>query len=152
MRGAELCAAHLGRARGPDAALTPEVIDALVAMLRAGNLVPVSARAAGIAKPTFYKWLAIAEQPNAPELYVELRERVERARAEGQVRLVAQIATQASTDWRAAAWLLARGTDEWALPSKVAEDESPIGRRVDPFAEVDELAAKRLARGATTPG
>jgi hypothetical protein len=150
MEGATLCASHLGVARGPDPPVTDELIEALVAMLRAGNLVPVAARAAGVARSTLYAWLDMAGRPGASPKLVELRQRVERARAEGQVRLVAQIATAASSDWRAAAWLLARGyPDEWAQYASssgetTTTDATP--ERPDPFAELDELAAKRQAR------
>lgn len=150
MHGAELCASHLGRSRGPDPMITTELVDTLVAMLRAGNLIPVAARAAGVSRSTLYDWLDKSHAPNATALLVELRERVDKARAEGQVRLVAEISKAASNDWRAAAWLLARGyPDEWAQV-RSSEDMTPepvnVTQAPTAFAEVDELARRRRAR------
>jgi hypothetical protein len=152
VEGSTLCAAHLGRARGPTPQIDDALIGSLVAMLRAGNLVPVAARAAGVPRSTLYAWLDRAKKPGADAKLVELRERVERARSEGQVRLVAQIASASATDWRAAAWLLARGyPDEWGQNVRGADagqdaSEPQSEDRVDPFAEIDELARKRQAR------
>ena len=151
--GATLCAAHLGLARGPDPTLSRELIETLVSMLRVGNLPAVAARAAGISRATLYRWLDDARKPRASELHVELSERVAKARAEGQVRLVAEIANAASTDWRAAAWLLARGyPEEWAQDAARIEiaptPATSEAARDDPFAEIDELARKRAARAA----
>jgi len=154
MEGSTLCAAHLGVAAGPSIErVTDELIELLVAMLRAGNLLHVAARAAGVPRSTLYAWLDEGARTNSHAKLRELRERVTRARAEGQVHLVAQIANAAPSDWRAAAWLLARGyPDEWA--ARTASDDrtplvvEPAARDDDPFAEIDELAAKRQARAA----
>lgn len=157
MRGHQLCSAHLGTARGPDP-IEPstQLVEQLVAMLRAGNLIAVSARAVGVSRATLYRWLDKALDPKSPAIYGELREAVERARAEGQVRLVAQIAAAAASDWRAAAWLLGRGYEEWAQNVTRADDDVTSGTggtpKHDPFREIDELAEKRLAKGRTTPG
>jgi len=153
MQGAKLCAQHLGVARGPEPSLSKELIELLVSMLRVGNLIPVAARAAGVSRATLYRWLDDARRPGASELLVELHERVAKARAEGQVRLVAEIASASSTDWRAAAWLLARGyPEEWAQDATRIEiaptPATSEARGDDPFAEIDELARKRAARTA----
>jgi hypothetical protein len=68
--------------------------------------------------------------------------------------LVGQIAAAADGDWRAAAWLLERGwPDTWRLrplngrkPADDSDEALPTAtghEQGDPFAEVDELAAKR---------
>jgi hypothetical protein len=155
MEGSDRCARHLGVSPGPEPMLTGEITDQLVAMLRAGNLMGVAARAAGISRPTLYRWIDRGREAGAPQLMRDLALRVEKARAEGQVRLVAEISRAAATDWHAAAWLLERASPEhWArvlprpaLPTKPPEEsETPPAVEDDPFSEVDELAQKRLQR------
>jgi hypothetical protein len=153
--GTDRCWTHLSTSPvGRPSLLTDEVAEMLVTMLRSGNYVHVAIRAAGIASQTFGLWMkrGLSEKPkDAP--YRELRQRVERARAEGQVRHVALIARAADEDWRAASWLLERQYPElWggvsvrirteAEPPVAAEEQAEF----DPFAEVDELAERRRTR------
>jgi DNA-binding phage protein len=157
MEGSDRCASHLGISHGPEPMLTTELTDQLVAMLRAGNMMTVAARAVGISRQVLYKWLDKGREAGAPQLMQDLVLRVERARAEGQVRLVAEISRAAATDWHAAAWLLERtNPEQWsrvlprpALPTKPPEEsETPPTVEDDPFLEVDELAQKRQQRQA----
>jgi hypothetical protein len=71
------------------------------------------------------------------------------ARVLAEERLVAQVAAGAKTNWRAAAWLLERRYPERWGPVRRQDDQepgAPVVRPDDPFAEVDQLAAKRRAR------
>jgi hypothetical protein len=71
------------------------------------------------------------------------------ARVLAEPRLVAHVAAAARTQWRAAAFLLERHyADRWAPVRRSAvEPELPVvAPEDDPFAEVDQLAAKRRAR------
>jgi hypothetical protein len=159
MRGHELCAFHLGRGGRPTL-LEPDVIDRLEQMLKAGNYLEVALRATGVGGATFRDWMRRGRTSRAPgdELYRELVERVDLARAEGEVRNVAQIASAARDNWQAAAWILERSYPErwgrvstrYRLPPELPPEEDAATVRVsaelDPFAEVDELAAKRRAR------
>ena len=74
-------------------------IEALLIALGTGCTREAAAGHAGIHRTTLYRWLE-----NDPGL----RARVEKAEADVEVRLAAQIVQAAPVDWRAAAWLLER--------------------------------------------
>ena len=74
-------------------------IEALVIALGTGCTREAAARHAGIDRTTLYRWL---------ERDAAIRTRVEKAEADVEVRLAAQIVQAAPDDWRAAAWLLER--------------------------------------------
>jgi hypothetical protein len=151
MLGADRCSSHLGLAGRPTL-LTPELGDRLVLMLSAGNYLHVALAAVSVGAQTFRDWMARGLSGKlADEPFRELRERVEQARAEGEVRLVTSIARAAQDDWRAALALLEREyPDRWGPVSVRTRDVEPPEQPVltvpdadDPFAEVDELAARR---------
>jgi hypothetical protein len=128
------------------------VQDRLLASLRAGNYLHIAAKAAGISLSTFKVWMQRGKEGEEP--WTTLKAEVEKARAEGQVRNVAIIAKAAESDWRAAVWLLERGSPElWgAVSVRVRSDAEPppdqevLEAEVDPFMEFDELAERRAAR------
>ena len=133
--------------------LTEETVAAIEEGLRNGAPLAVAAQAAGLSKATILRWLERGRKGrDVPKPYRELVRRVETARAQGQLAILAGIARAAADDWRAAAWLLERSDpDRWARASARArtkppeEDETPPPAD-DPFAEVDELAARRSQR------
>lgn len=157
----ELCAFHeRGRMGGRPTLLKPASADQLVAMLRAGNYIEVAARAAGVSRSTFRGWM----QRGLSDLeedrpFRELRERVETALAEGEVRNVTHIAVAARDgDWNAAAWILERHyPDRWGRVPVTMRDPAvapaqPAGAlddgEADPFLEIDQLAEQRRKRAA----
>jgi len=154
MAGYSRCYVHqvgVPSTAGRPGLLNDDVADLIVASLRYGNYVTVATRSAGVKWDTFKGWMrrgATGEEP-----YAQLRERVEKARAEGQVRLVAIVAKAAETDWRAANWLLERQwPDQWGGVSvrvraeAGAEPEVEELTETDPFSEFDELADRRSRR------
>ena len=152
--GSERCAVHVrpDTLGGRPTKLTPELADRFVAMLKAGNYVTVAAHAAGLHRSTITVWLRRGQSQRVVDApYREFRERVEQARAEGEVRNVAQIASAARESWQAAAWLLERQFPErWGRPSSPQRREQPPDEpavaaavAADPFEEVDELAERR---------
>lgn len=155
VRGSDRCSAHLGRVGRPSL-LDDDVANNVVTMLRAGNYLTVATRAAGIGMQTFRDWLKRGESSKTADApYRDFRARVERARAEGEARMVSVIARAAqSGDWRAALALLEREfPDRWGPVSvRVREIEPPPELDVpvpdddDPFREVDELAERRRTR------
>ena len=152
LEGTELCAAHLG-VNGRKTALTPDVADHIVRLLKSGSYVDVACAAAGVGRSSFYEWYARGELDTGSRAFRDFRERVDKARAQGEAINVAHIANAAAKDWKAAAWLLAHQyPDRWGRASMRQEESvDSSGQRsatlpADPFAEGDELAQKRRAR------
>jgi hypothetical protein len=100
--GSDRCSSHL-RLAGRKTTLTPRIVDELTLMLAHGVPVGVACPAAGVSRQTLYRWLG-REEP----LFVSFRERIEQARAKGELALVLQIVRESATRWQSAAWLLER--------------------------------------------
>lgn len=159
-----MCQEHLrGSAKRGSSKLSEETTSRICELLSAGNHVNVACAVVGLGKRTFYDWLDRGnpdrEKP-ADEPYREFRQRIERARDEGEARNVTTIAVAARKDWRAAAWLLERQQPERWARGAIARGGGPIddpektgatdGEDRDPFADLerDELAERRKARDA----
>jgi hypothetical protein len=83
-----------------------------------------------------------ADRRSHADLLDEIEDQVALALAEP--RLVGLIVQAAQTNWRAAAWLLERKYESWQLGAQPA---APLlARENDPFAEIDQLAARRRQR------
>jgi hypothetical protein len=100
----------------PASKYTPEIVERICQLIRAGNSPDLAAEATGIGRATFFRWQA-NKRP--------FRLAVEQARAEAEAILVGRVqkAAQAGS-WRAACWLLERQWPErWAaLPDRVKVD------------------------------
>ena len=140
------------RPPGRPTKLTPEALERVEQLVRAGTTIDVAAAAAGVNRATIYRWLAAGEKARKGTHTRELRDRVERARAESESVLVARIgAAAAKGSWQAAAWLLERRWPErWMKPTErplpeastpAAQDERDLDQ--DPFADVVDLAKRR---------
>jgi transposase len=104
--------------------LTEEVQDKICVAIRLGNDKKVAAALAGVSETTFYRWLEMAELPNAKKEYREFRESIERAEAEAEVTRIARI-TQAADNgtWQAASWWLERKFPErWGRNDKIRQE------------------------------
>ena len=104
--------------------LTPEITERICMAIRAGNYAKVAAAMAGIGETTYYKWLEMAELPNAKKEYKEFRESIERAEAEAEVVAIARIRQAADNgDWKAAGWYLERKHGErWGRNDKLRQE------------------------------
>lgn len=85
---------------------TPELQSKVVGMIRAGNYAEVAARACGIAKDTFYKWLVRGGRGEEP--FKALADAIETATAESEARDVFLMAKHSDKNWQATAWRLER--------------------------------------------
>lgn len=97
-------------------------VGALLNALRAGNTRQASAAYAEINRATFYRWM---------DADASLRDSIEKAEAEAEVRFAAQVARAATNGtWQAAAWWLERRRpSDFALRSRVemtGKDGGPI--------------------------
>jgi hypothetical protein len=111
---------------GRKSKLTPETTRLFVQSIKAGNDKKVAADVAGIGETTLYRWLEIADQPDAPEEYREFRESLTQAEAEAEVRAVALIRQAAEEGkWQAASWWLERKHNErWG--NKIKQEISGV--------------------------
>jgi transposase len=107
--------------------LTPEVAARIVAAIRAGNYLEPSARSAGIAPATFYRWMRKGKK-DSRGMYRDFYEAVERASAEAEVHAVAVIRRAANEgDWRAAAHFLERRHPEgWRRHESIDTEETQL--------------------------
>lgn len=103
-----------------------ELIERLVAALRAGNYVETACAYAGIGTSTYYRWLQEAEKDDAPDYLRDLRDAVESARAAAIVRNVKLIQDAAANgSWQAAAWWLERSQPHmWGRNDKLRTEIS----------------------------
>ena len=131
--------------------LSLETQERICAVLRAGNLIEVSAQAAGISSSTFRYWMQRGRREGRNEArYRGFRAAVEQAQADAEASLVArttQMANQGS--WRAATWLLERRHPEhWAPVSERMRlaDTDERSEQVDPLERFDELASRRSTK------
>lgn len=154
LAGEERCGIHLGRTHRPTS-LTLEIQAEIEALFRAGNYTVTVCAAAGVPRSTFNDWMKRGERDGGGP-YREFRAAIDRARAVGEARNVAQIAQAAAKDWKAAAWLLERSSpDRWGRPANRKDDDTPIvparpdgsgdADRHQAAAPLDELAARRTA-------
>ncbi len=85
---------------------TPEMIDRIVKLIRAGNYAQIAAACVGIASSTFYEWLTRGGRGEEP--YRALAEAVEKAKAEDEAGTTAEIRRHGQTHWQALAWMQER--------------------------------------------
>jgi hypothetical protein len=122
--------------------LTPETLEKLIRALRAGNDQKVAAELAGIGETTFYRWMELAQEPNAKKDYREFRESVLRALAAAEADAVVRIQQAAQNGrWQAAAWWLERKhAERWGRNDKIrAEISGPNGTPI----QIDIEEAKK---------
>lgn len=124
----------------------PEGMLRLEQAIRAGATGEVAAQTIGVVRSTYYVWLEKGRDAPEGTPYREFHDRVQRARAESEVGLVARIAQAAGNgSWGAAAWLLERRFPErWGkATAEAAKSEPTAAESEKAFAEVISLAKRR---------
>ena len=97
--------------------LTPEVQEALVGALAAGNYVDIACTIAGVCRDTFYLWMKTGNRDREKGVESGFRlfsDSVKRAIASAEEHHVQNIRTHATKEWTASAWWLERKfPDRW---------------------------------------
>ena len=125
--------------------LTPTLQDEIVKRIRAGNYIKVACQAVGISHTAYFDWIKKGEEGISP--YSEFLYLVKRAESAAHVHFVAIIASQAPTQWQAAAWWLERKfPDKWAKKEKIdIKQELVTSKEVETIeARFSHLSAKEL--------
>ena len=133
---------------GAPRSLTPELMQKILAYVRAGNTPFAAARACGVAKSTWYGWLKDGRSGKDPDCE-GLAEKLETALAASQAGLVALVRQAAQKDWRAAIALLER---RWPSDWSRRDQHTLTHEVADPYPVLSpEEAAhlEELARMAT---
>jgi len=136
--------------------LTPERQETILEALKTGCYVETACLYAGVATPTVYNWfdrgrrererLALSEHGTtlATEvIYLDFLEAVEKARAEAELRAVAQIQKAASLGtWQASAWYLERSSPKRWGRKDYSEITGEDGGAIRIEVSTDELERK----------
>ena len=149
--------------------LTPELIDGITSLIRAGNIPVRAAQAKGVPRSTWYSWLARGRVaagrrhdgvavPEPEQIFVDLVDTIERAESESQVIAVNYLMKAVPTAPNAAiAWLERRFPREWQRSERhevSGPDGGPV--QVEDFRlrlaeRADQLAARLLGPLAPAP-
>jgi len=114
--------------RGRPPKLNEAVLVSIETACEAGNHADTAARAAGIDPATFFRWMAEGKRQNGRKRYRDFRDRITRARAKAENRMVMLIALHAEKDAKAAMFYLERTNPRrWGrrdhLEAKIEERE-----------------------------
>lgn len=157
--GSAFCGVHGGSTRrvGNETKLDDGLIDELAKVVELGVTWDVAAAAAGIAVSTLHKWRQRGNddvETGTSSVYRDLVERLTRATAEAERKLITTIVAHGPVDWRAAAWVLERRAPErWAKRDKIDVDvnERAKPRDVVPGDERRDLIVSILATATRPP-
>ena len=104
--------------RGRPSKLTKTVAAKIVEALEAGNFQEPAARAAGVSRSTFHRWMqrgADDESFNRTSIYRDFRDSVKKAEAEAEVKAVKCVIDAGETKWQAAmTWLERKFPERWS--------------------------------------
>jgi len=126
--------------RGRKTKLNAELEKELVELISEAIPIETACRRAGIDKTTFYKWLKWGEE--GKKRYKEFKEKIQRAEAEAETKLIMEISKEQS--WKAKAWLLERRFKErWGKQEETNfRGRVELGKQISWDAETRELLEK----------
>jgi Homeodomain-like domain len=100
--------------------LTSKAQKAITDALRAGAIAEDAARATGVSRRTYHRWLQRGEAADAPPRFVAFANAVRKTESEARIAAVTAITDAMPEDWRAAlAYLERRYPAEWARTSRL---------------------------------
>ena len=124
---------------------TPELTAALCAELRVGMSIKAACQHVGLDDSTFRRWMQRGEDGEEP--FATFRAQATRAKSDGVRALVVTVRKAASSDWRAAAWILERrAPEDWTKRTEITGPEGGPIQIEQVRAAVDaELAGRSAA-------
>lgn len=153
---------------GQRGALTPELQDKIVRIVRAGNYLKVAAQYNGIGESTLRLWLqrgraaaALRDQgqevPEVDARYLSFLEAITQSETVAEVAAVTHWRAAFADDWRAARdFLVRKNPASWAATTRITLSQEEADRRIDAAAEqvliavgvdTDQLGEEHLMPG-----
>ena len=133
------------RKRGRPSKLTKTVAARIVEYLEVGNYQETAARAAGISRSTFHRWMkrgADAKSRGKDSRYRDFRDNVKKAEAEAEVAAVKCVIDASETKWQAAMTFLERKFPERWSRGELVEHSGTIEQ---PTIDLSVLTDEELA-------
>jgi len=114
-----------GRSGRPTKLFNPRVRQTIIDAIRNGCYIHVAARAAGIDRATFFRWMADGEQQKSG-VYRDFYDEVKTVEAACEAESIRVIQTAGLTTWTARAWFLERKYPErWARRERIETTVEP---------------------------
>jgi predicted DNA-binding transcriptional regulator AlpA len=107
-KGSDRCHAHSGKGVGRPEKLTEEIARRICDTMRSGVTKEVAAASTGIARSTFYRWIAKGAKPDAEPIYRKFVRDLRQAEAEVEVHAAATVRRAMPDNWSAALGFLER--------------------------------------------
>jgi hypothetical protein len=152
---------HQGR-QGRPSLVTTQAADEIIDALRRGSYIKPACEASGVSYEAFRNWVLKGEadaEAGIDSAYAQFRDRLTRARAEGEVNLVRKL--EDNPDWRAAAFLLERGParQRWgkheelgAAPASIQLSNEQMAALLEGLRYVAERDARTIETQASNGG
>jgi hypothetical protein len=140
------------RKRGRPSKLTKPVMKKIIGYLEAGNHRATSARAAGVSRSSFHRWVsrgAIDKSAGTDSIYRDFRDAIKKAEARFEVEAVRCVLDASETKWTAAMTLLERRWPQrWSRGERrdlSVEVEPAVQADVSMLTDAELRVAKQIA-------